>query len=117
MNDARAHLSADAGKLLEMVQERVDQGSTIALIFGRTRAGMHHHACRFVDDGEIVVFIGDVQGNILSNRAQRRTPGGVEYSHVLPATPLDRRICGRRVWHTSIFEDTLLHPRSTRVRW
>ena len=30
-----------------------------------THAGMHDHACRLVDDHELIIFIDDVKGNIL----------------------------------------------------
>ena len=57
MDDARAQLSVDAGKIVAHgVQQTVDQG--IILVTG---SRMHNQALGFVDHQQIIVFIGDVQ--------------------------------------------------------
>ena len=45
------------------MQERIHQGAAIALVLGSARAGMHHHAGGFINDGKIVIFINDVRRN------------------------------------------------------
>jgi len=69
------------------MQQGIDQGAAIAGIVGGSRARMHHHARGLVDDGEVVVFIDDVERNFFGNSAQRsgvRRAGDVICSSPLP---------------------------------
>ena len=56
-----------------MVEQGIDQRTAIALIFGGAGAGVDHHPGRFVDDGEIVVFVEDVDRNFFGDGAQWRS--------------------------------------------
>ena len=68
VNDAGSQLAADAAQILNMMQERVDEG-TVRVAGG----GMHDHAGRLVDHDEIRVVVKDIQGQRF--RAWRRRGG------------------------------------------
>ena len=71
MDNARTQFASDGGERSKVMQEGIDQGAAIAGIVGGSRARMHHHARGLVDDGEVVVFIDDVERNFFGNSAQR----------------------------------------------
>jgi hypothetical protein len=52
------------------MQQGVHQRSAVARIVGRSCARVHHHACRLVDDRQIVVLINDVERNLFRDGAQ-----------------------------------------------
>ena len=90
MHDAGARLAADLRKLGEAVQQRVNQRAAIAIVVGRARAGVHHHAGRLIDDGEVVVFVDDVERNIFGHGAQRRRRGVAHDGDGFAAFELER---------------------------
>src|SRR5690242_12940674 len=61
MDDARTKFTAGRGKRVEAEQERIDEGVAVAGVFGFAGTGVHHHACGLVDDGEVFVFIDNVE--------------------------------------------------------
>jgi hypothetical protein len=65
VDDAGAEVSADAGELVEVVEESVDEGAVVAGVVGDAGAGVDHHACGLVDDGEVLVFVEDLEGDVL----------------------------------------------------
>ena len=92
MHDAGTRLAADLRKLGEAVQQRVDQRAAIAVVVGGARSGVHHHAGRLVDDGEVVVLVDDIERNIFGHGAQRRRRGIAEDGDGLAAFELQRRL-------------------------
>ena len=66
-------------------------------------SGMHDHVRRLVDDGEVVVFIEDVERNVLGNRAfsrrldhaERDDVAGSEPKRRLAVPPVDVDALGR----------------------
>ena len=61
MHDTRAFLAAHAREIAaEMMQQRVDQRSARG-----ARGRMHHHARRFVHHDQIVIFIADIERDVL----------------------------------------------------
>ena len=112
MDDAGPQVAADRGELREMMQQGIDQRSAIARVVGRSRAGMHHHACGLVDDGEVVVFVNDVERNFFRHGAQRlsvRWPGD---RNLLIAFQSQRGFRGGIVHQHFAFRDELLHARA-----
>ena len=73
MHNSGAQFAANLGKLLEVVQQGIDQRCLVARVVGCARARVYHHAGGLVDNGEVVVLIDDVERNFLRNGAQRRT--------------------------------------------
>ena len=45
-----------------MIGEGIDQCPRIVAV-----AGMDHHAGRFIDNNDVVVFVGDVKRNVFGN--------------------------------------------------
>ncbi len=109
VHDAGTGLAADLGKLSEMVQQGVDQRATIAVVVGRARPGVHHHAGRLVDDGEVVVLVNDVERNVFGHGAQRRRHGIAEDSDGLAALELQRRLGRLAVDQRLLFFQQQLH--------
>ena len=46
------------------MQQCIDHGAARARIAGRTSTGMHHHARRFVDHGDVFVFEDDLERDV-----------------------------------------------------
>jgi len=63
VDDARPDHPADAGKVVAMKKQRIDEG-----LIRIPRRGMNDHARRFIDDNNGSVFINDIQRDILRNR-------------------------------------------------
>ena len=99
----------------EMMQERVHQRAAIALVLGGSGARMHHHSGSLVDDGQIVVFVDDVERNLFGHGAQRRTLGRAEHGDALAAPQLQRSLRRCIIHQNFLFGDQLLHPRAAYV--
>ena len=85
VNDAWAFDAADAREFsAAVVEEGVDE-SAIGIAGGR----VHDHADRFVDDEEVVVFVDDVEGQILRDEFGRF---GLRQIHADPVTHGDHRL-------------------------
>ncbi len=54
-----------------MEEERVDEGAAVALVVGGAGAGVDHHAGGLVDDGEVLVFVEDVEGDVFGDGVER----------------------------------------------
>jgi hypothetical protein len=76
MDDARAEVSAYAGELVEVEEEGVDEGALGAGFVSGSGAGVDHHACRLVDDGEVFVFVEDVERDVFGGGVERWGLGG-----------------------------------------
>jgi hypothetical protein len=61
MHDARSEFPSHAAQVVEVVQQRIDDRSRCM-----TGARMHHHAGRFVHDGEIAILVHDVERQCLT---------------------------------------------------
>ena len=72
MDDAGAEVAADVGELGEVEEERVDEGAAVAGVVGGAGAGVDHHAGGLVDDGEVLVFVEDVEGDVFGDGVERR---------------------------------------------
>ncbi len=93
---------------LKVVQQGIDQRAAIACVFCRAGARVHHHPCRLVDHGEVVVFVNDVQGNIFGDRVQRLRAGCSEDRDVLRPAQLQRRLGGLAIHlHAALLEHHL----------
>ena len=68
VHDARTHLAADSAEVVDLMEQRMDQGA-----LRMPAGGMHDHAGRLVHDNDIRVLIDDVEFVIfrLRNRADR----------------------------------------------
>jgi hypothetical protein len=71
MNNAWAQFTADARKISEAVEQRVDQRAPISRVVRCPRSRMHHHAGRLVDYDQIVIFIDNVERDIFCESPQR----------------------------------------------
>src|SRR5882672_8536490 len=72
MHDSRAEFAADSRECAKMMQQSIHQRATVAGVVSGSSAGVHHHAGGLVDDGQIVVFVDNVEWNFLRESAQRR---------------------------------------------
>jgi len=72
VDDAGAEVAADVGEVGEVEEERVDEGTAVAGVVGGSGSGVNHHAGGFVDDGEVLVFVEDVEGNVLGDGVEWR---------------------------------------------
>jgi hypothetical protein len=72
MDDAGAEVAADVREFGEVEEESVDEGAPVAGVFGRAGASVDHHAGRFVDDGEVLVFMEDSEGDVLGDGVEGR---------------------------------------------
>ena len=71
MHDTGTKVAADVGKVVEVVEEGVDEGAAVAGVVGRAGAGVDHHAGGLVDNSQIIVFIKDIEGDILGFGVER----------------------------------------------
>ncbi len=80
VDDAGAEVSADLGELGEVVEEGVDEGAAVAGVFvvdcGGAGSGVDHHAGGLVDDGKVLVFEEDVEGDVFGEGVEGRGAGG-----------------------------------------
>ena len=76
MDDAGAEIAADVGEFGEVEEERVDEGAAIAGVVGGASSGVNHHAGGLVDDGEVLVFVEDVEGDVLGDGVKGCGLGG-----------------------------------------
>jgi hypothetical protein len=63
VDDAGAPLAPNPAQVVDMVQERIDQGS-VCVTGGR----MHDHTGCFVDDNQVAVFVHDINRQCLRRR-------------------------------------------------
>ncbi len=100
MHDPRPQFAADRGQLLKVMQQRIDQRSAVARIFGRSRSRMHHHARGLVDDRQVIVLVDDVERNFFWDGAQRWSVWRPGDRDLLVAIALQsQRRLGRRPVH------------------
>jgi hypothetical protein len=71
MDDAGAKVAADVGEVVEVVEQGVDESATVASVVGRSGARVDHHAGRLVDDGQVLVLMENVEGNVFSYSVER----------------------------------------------
>ena len=77
---------------------------------------MHHHAGRLVDNGQIVVFVDDVERNLLRKGAQTRRVGCSGDRDFFPALQ-PQRCAGRAPADQHLaFGDQLLNSGATHLR-
>ena len=72
VDDAGAEVAADVGELGEVEEEGVDESAAVAGVVGGAGAGVDHHAGGLVDDGEVSVFVEDVEGDVLGYGVEGR---------------------------------------------
>ena len=93
------------------MEQCIHQRAAIPLVFRGARACMHHHPGGLIDNGEIVVFVDDVERDLFGDGAQRRTLSLAEYANVLAAAQLQRSLRGSIIHQHLLLGDELLHPR------
>ncbi len=99
MDDARPLLAADPLNIRLITQHGIHErpGSV-------SRGRMHHHASRFIDNDQVLIFEDDIEGDILRDQAHRR---GWRDSYRHPRTTFQRL--------TRFFGDAAVHiHKSTR---
>jgi hypothetical protein len=72
MDDAGAEIAAGGREFGEVEEQRVDEGAAVSFVVGATGAGVDHHAGRFIYDGEVLVFVEDVQRDVFGCGVERR---------------------------------------------
>ena len=97
-----------------MKEESIHQGS--AIVFRIAGSRMHGHACRFVDDREIVILVHDRQGNVFRFRPQRRRLRLAIDLHALPTFELEAGLGGLALYAHLPLLDQQLHPRPADLR-
>ena len=76
MHDARSQGAAHVRQRIAIVMEkRIDQGAAAARIVRGTAAGVHGHACGFIDHGKVVVLIDDRERDVFWRGFERRGLG------------------------------------------
>ncbi len=109
MHNPRPQLAAHSRQTPEMMQQRIHQRAAIARIIGRTCASVNHHSRRLVDYGQIVIFINDVERNLLGNSLERRALRLAQHADPLPAAQLQRGFCWRIVYQYLPFGNHFLN--------
>src|SRR5258708_206688 len=92
-----------------MVEQSIDQRPTIARGVRRAGSGMHHHSSGLVDDGEVAVFIENIERNIFGYAANGRSLNILRDVEALPAAQLERNLRRSVVELNFIFANELLH--------
>mgnify|MGYP005821197609 CR=1 FL=1 len=72
MDNSGTQFVATAGQLFETMEKRVDQRAAIPRTVSGTWHSMDRHSGRFVDDGEVLILVHDVEGDVLGKGFQRR---------------------------------------------
>jgi hypothetical protein len=72
MDDAGTKITAHVREFVEVEEERVDESATVAFVIAGTCSGVNHHAGWLVDDGEVFVFVEDVERNVFGCGVERR---------------------------------------------
>jgi len=72
MDDAGAQSTANAGEILEAVEQRIDQGSGM-----HSCAGMNDHTGRLVDGHKVGILIERGEGDVFGSSIQGRGCGGL----------------------------------------
>src|SRR5664279_3997628 len=91
------------------MQQGVDQRSAIAVVLGGARSGVHHHSRWLVDDSQVVILIDDVEGDVLSDGAQRREFRIAKNGDLFAAAESKRRLGDVAVDQGFLFCQQLLH--------
>ena len=74
VHDSGAQNAVDAGQILDVEQQCVDQRVLVDIV-----CGVHSHALRFVDYNQTFVLVHNVQGDVLRRQVQRNFVG--QYCH------------------------------------
>ena len=106
MNDQTRHPEGEPWQWSEPTWRR---------IVGRARPRMHHHSRGLVDNRQIVVFIEDVQRNLLCHGAQSRPLRRAENGDALAPPQLERSLRGSIIHRNLVFRDQLLRPSPAHV--
>ena len=77
VHDSRAQLAADAGKVANVIQQRIDQRSAFV-----PRGRMHNHSLGLVDHEQIHVFVDHVQRNILRQNVRLHRIGECDVDEI-----------------------------------
>ena len=85
MHDARPNAASYTGQRIEVIDERVGKRPRID-----SRAGMNNHACRFVDDDEIVIFKDYVERDRLGDQLDGRRFGQINFNVIANAQSIAR---------------------------
>ena len=108
MDDARAELvfgiRSATGKRLTAAEQRIDQSAA-----GVPGAGMDAHACWFVDDQEVVVFVENIERDCFRFSPQRRAWRRF-YGDFFASVQFPRSLCGRAVYQDEAGIEEFLHP-------
>ncbi len=73
MDDAGAHLSADAAEVVAVVEEGIDEGA-----IGITGGGVDDEAGRFVEDEDVFVLKENIERDVLGDDGDGNDLGDVE---------------------------------------
>ncbi len=76
---------------------------------------MHHHPRRLIDHRQIVVFVNNVERNVLGNGPQRLNLRPPKDADLLATTEPQRRLAGFPVDQHQFLLNQLLHPRPANV--
>ena len=113
MYNPRPQRASHPRQTSQMMQQGIHQRSAIARIVGRSRPGVNHHSGRLVDHREIVIFINNVERNILGDGLDRSPLRFAQHADPLPATQLQRGLRWKIVDEHFAFGDHLLHTGAT----
>jgi hypothetical protein len=65
--DAGAKVATGGGEFVEVKEERVDEGAPVAFVVGNAGSGVDHHPGGFVDDGQVLVFVDDMERDVFGD--------------------------------------------------
>ena len=72
MHDARSKLSPNCESEANRCNRALTSVPRLRASSGGSGAGVHHHARRFVDDNQIIVFVNNVKRDIFGDGSKRR---------------------------------------------
>ena len=115
MNDSGAHIPACFREPAEPMQKRVDQRAAIAgVVFARTR--VDDHSGGLIQHHQTVVFIHDVERDLLRKCLERRTVYRSRDGDFLAAPDSERGLSGAAVDQDLVLFDELLDADSACIR-
>jgi hypothetical protein len=116
VHDSRTKLPSNAGEIFVTVQECIYERASGTRMFRRACASVDHHSGWLIDDGEIVVFINDVERNVFGRRFYWRPLGRADDLDYVSRPHLPGCPFRAAIDKNFLFFDQLLDPGATDIR-
>ena len=98
------------------MKQGVDQRTAITVVFRCARAHVYHHSRRLIDHGEVVIFVDDVERDLLGYSAHRGPFNGAPDCDVLISVQPERGFSRLAVHQHLLLSNQLLNVRAASGR-